>query len=141
MFMNFRSSARVLLGATVALSFLQNPVPAHSAGLDKTTTGSVARYASPAGLARKASFGGSVDVKPASSTLKTGLKALDKRDMPTALAARKRLRPGTLERKVLAWAIAVDGRNVPHDTLLSIANDLAEWPAHHLLLILRVLIR
>ncbi len=91
-------------------------------------TGSIGSYASSAGLARVAGGRSLADIKPASKTLKLGLNALDKNDTATALRARSALRAGTLERKIMAWAIAVDGNNVPAETLVSIMNDLSHWP-------------
>ena len=69
-----------------------------------------------------------VDTRPASATLQRGLTALDRRDMPTALSARQQLKLGTLERKLLAWAIAMRGDGVDVATLSSIAEDLPDWP-------------
>ncbi len=90
--------------------------------LDKLTTGSVAAQAG----ARKTV---AANIAPASATLKRGLNALDRRRVSDALKARQQLRPGTLERKVLAWAIAVSGDGVDATTLSSIANDLSDWPS------------
>ncbi|MEL6504273.1 MAG: lytic transglycosylase domain-containing protein [Pseudomonadota bacterium] len=68
------------------------------------------------------------DQSPASKTLKAGLDALDKDRMSVALAARSKLPGGSLERKVMAWAIAMNGEDVDALTLSKIANDLAYWP-------------
>ena len=106
-----RLSRMVVLGLMLAAA----PGPALS--LDKLTTGSVAAQA-----VRVA------NIAPASPTLKRGLSALRKGRVSEALKARERLRPGTLERKLMAWAIAVHGRGVDVRTLTAIANDLPDWP-------------
>ncbi len=122
----------VVLG-TLALSFgLTVAVPSQVfAGqkTDKTITGSVGNYTSTAALSGQIRRSSSVDIAPASATLKRGLKALSRNDMKTALKARRSLRGGSLERKVLAWAIAVDGRGVDAATLAGIEQDLSYWPA------------
>ena len=91
-------------------------------------TGSVAGYASAATLSKSGASTSRLDISPASSTLKRGLKALRKNKMKQALAARSALRSGSLERKVMAWAIAMDGRGVDVETLSKISQDLADWP-------------
>ncbi len=95
-----------------------------------SSTGSVTRYASTAGLVRSGNGNGNsiLDSSPASATLKSGLKALRKGDMAKALANRRALPSGSLERKVLAWAIAMNGKNVDVTTLHKISNDLSHWP-------------
>ncbi|MEE9375325.1 MAG: transglycosylase SLT domain-containing protein [Rhizobiaceae bacterium] len=94
----------------------------------KLITGGVANYASTASLAKSGMNSSRLDISPASITLKRGLKALSKKNMKTALAARQSLRAGSLERKVMAWAIAIDGRGVDVVTLSKISQDLAHWP-------------
>ena len=99
-----------LTSLALAGSLIAGTSVSFAAKIDKRKTGSVGSYASSATLARSGGKPGNVDIKPASSTLKKGLRALDKRDMKTALKARAALRAGTLERKVMAWAIAMNGR-------------------------------
>ncbi len=94
----------------------------------KPIAGSVSGYASVATLSKSGTNSTRLDVSPASSTLKQGLKALSKKDMKRALAARSSLRAGSLERKVMAWAIAMDGREVDSATLSKISQDLSDWP-------------
>ena len=94
----------------------------------KLITGSVSGYASAATLSKSGMNSSRLDISPASSTLKRGLKALGKNNMKRALAARHSLRAGSLERKVMAWAIAMDGRNVGAETLSKISQDLSDWP-------------
>ena len=119
-------SSKILKLSSIALmgSLVLAPNTSLAAKKDKRT----ASYASSTTLARFAGKPGNVDIKPASATLKNGLRALDKRDMKTAMKARSALRAGTLERKVMAWAIAMNGRGVPAETLMSISNDLSNWP-------------
>ncbi len=76
----------------------------------------------------KPSKAGSVDIRPASKALKRGLDAVDDDDTKTALEARAALKPGSIERKVLAWAIALNDENVDAATLSNIAGDLGGWP-------------
>ena len=85
-------------------------------------------YGSAGTLAATTARSTSNDTAPASKTLRDGLNALDRGDMGTALKARSKLAAGTLERKVLAWSIALDGRGVDAITLSGIADDLAAWP-------------
>lgn len=85
-------------------------------------------YGSAGTLAKSSGGSQRVDITPASKTLKRGLKALDKNDQKAALAARRALRAGTLERKVMAWAIAMDGRVNDPMLLSQISQDLAHWP-------------
>ncbi len=117
-----------LSSLVLASSLLVLPSASYAGSVDKRKTGSVGSYASSTTLARSGGKPGNVDIKPASSTLKNGLRALDKRDMKSALRARSALRAGTLERKVMAWAIAMNGNDVSAETLISISNDLSNWP-------------
>ena len=91
-------------------------------------TGSVGSYSSSAALAKSGRSTSRLDVSPASKTLKNGLNALRKGKMNRALKARAALKPGRIERKVMAWAIAMKGKGVDAVTLHSIANDLSHWP-------------
>ena len=111
--------ARLSRMAVLGLVLATAPGPAFS--LDKLTTGSVGAQAG----AKKSQI---VNIAPASPTLKRGLDALHKGRVSEALKAREKLRPGTLERKLMAWAIAVHGQGVDVRTLTAIANDLPDWP-------------
>lgn len=113
--------SKTLLSASFAALLLGQAHPVYAASSGNT-------YASTGALAKGAAKSGVRDIAPASNTLKRGLKALDKRDMKAALAARSALRAGTLERKVMAWAIAMNGRGVDPMLLNTIASDLANWP-------------
>lgn len=62
-------------------------------------------------------------------SLKQGLNALDKGDVSTALAIRSGLAAGSLDRKILAWAIALSGKpGIKSGTIAKIASDLSSWP-------------
>lgn len=86
-----------------------------------------------------AAIGAGVDVRgafitapsaPADATqLKGGLEALAKGDIATARALRDRLPEGSLDRHLLAWAIATGGgSSVPSADIASAADMLPGWP-------------
>lgn len=97
---------------------------------DQTNVGSVAAIGSmlqpstgPVASSRRA------DVAPINGNLKAGLDALAGRDAKKALAIRAGLRPGSIERKVLAWAIALSGQpGIPSGEIAAIVADLPDWP-------------
>ncbi len=61
--------------------------------------------------------------------LKDGLRALGKGDTRLALGIRANLAPGSLDRKILAWAIALSGQDgVLSGEISGIAKDLSKWP-------------
>ena len=63
-------------------------------------------------------------------SLKGGLDALQDGNGARALGIRKGMRPGSLDRKILAWAIAISGsKTVTSSEIASIARDLPGWPA------------
>ncbi len=65
----------------------------------------------------------------ASSALKTGLDALSDNDAAQALAARNSLPEGSLDRRILTWAIASSGmRDVPYREIAAATRELAGWP-------------
>lgn len=97
-------------------------------GLPTTWVNSSDQIVSGGSAAQAASRDRGDAIRPASVTLRRGLDALRRNDMAQALAARKDLRAGTVERKVMAWAIAMDGRNVDGATISGIAQDLSGWP-------------
>lgn len=75
--------------------------------------------------------GARITVSPARGDLRTGLDALTGKDIARALAIRAGLAPGSVERKTLAWAIAMSGQNgVPSGEIAAIAADLPDWPGH-----------
>ncbi len=68
-------------------------------------------------------------VAPMSGDLKSGLDSIGRKDARKALAIRAGMRPGSLERKVLAWSIALSGlSDIPASEIAAIANDLRDWP-------------
>lgn len=65
----------------------------------------------------------------ASSALKTGLDALSGNDAAQALAARNSLPEGSLDRRILTWAIASSGmRDVPYREIAAATRELTGWP-------------
>ncbi len=69
------------------------------------------------------------NVSPIKGTLKDGLKALGKKDVKHALGIRAGLAAGSLDRKILAWSIAISGLDgVLSGEIYSIASDLSAWP-------------
>ena len=78
---------------------------------------------------RLPSSGNTNSVPPIKGSLKDGLQALDKGEISRALGIRAGLVPGSLDRKILAWAIALSGKpGVRSGTILKIAKDLPDWP-------------
>jgi soluble lytic murein transglycosylase len=66
---------------------------------------------------------------PIKGSLKDGLKALSKKDVKRALGIRAWLAAGSLDRKILAWSIAISGmEGVLSGEISSIASDLPTWP-------------
>ena len=69
------------------------------------------------------------DVEPVSTDLREGLDALSNRDAAAAIAARDRLPPGSLDRHILTWSIAVSGqRGVPSWEIANAQRELKGWP-------------
>ena len=74
--------------------------------------------------------GTQANVTPISGSLKDGLNALSKNDVQRALAIRAGMKAGTLDRKLLAWSLAVSGKEgLDARTISNIARDLHNWPA------------
>lgn len=68
-------------------------------------------------------------VAPVSDDLKAGLDALSAKDPMQAFAIRDRMRPGTLDRHIMTWAIAVSGqKGVPSVEIAAAAQELQGWP-------------
>ncbi|MDJ0614145.1 MAG: lytic transglycosylase domain-containing protein [Rhizobiaceae bacterium] len=68
-------------------------------------------------------------VTPVNGTLSQGFSALEDGDINRALGIRAGMQSGSLDRKLLAWAIGISGRDgVKSGTIASIANDLPDWP-------------
>ncbi|MEC9343355.1 MAG: transglycosylase SLT domain-containing protein [Pseudomonadota bacterium] len=68
-------------------------------------------------------------VTPVAGSLKSGLDALSSKDARKALAIRAGMQAGSLERKLLAWSIAMSGLpDIPSAEIAAIAGDLPDWP-------------
>lgn len=79
-------------------------------------TGSIPRVVSP-------------DQSSSLSLLKQGLDALAANDPQTALAAREKLTPGTLDHHLITFAIATSGlRGIPSHEIAAAARELKGWP-------------
>jgi len=63
-----------------------------------------------------------------SKTFETGLRALYKDQTSVVLKARSALRPGSIERKTLDWAIAMRGRSFSPALLVEASAGLKNWP-------------
>lgn len=64
-----------------------------------------------------------------SGSLKSGLDALSDKNTARALGIRAGLPAGSLERKALAWAIALSGQaGITSGEIAAIAADLPDWP-------------
>jgi len=62
-------------------------------------------------------------------TLKDGLKALSSKNVAKARAIRYGLKPGSVDRKILAWSIALSNRQeVTSGEIAEIAQQLPHWP-------------
>ncbi len=69
------------------------------------------------------------EIAPVSGTLKDGLEALYDGKVERALAIRAGMPGGMMDRKILAWAIALSGKqDVPAITILDVMTDLPNWP-------------
>lgn len=68
-------------------------------------------------------------VSAVSGSLRQGLDALADKETSRALSIRAGMRTGSLERKVLAFAIALSGQPaIPSSEIARIAIDLPDWP-------------
>ncbi|MEZ5790417.1 MAG: lytic transglycosylase domain-containing protein [Nitratireductor sp.] len=77
----------------------------------------------------QASIATTLKVTPVSGDLKSGLDALTSKDVAKALAIRAGLPANSLERKILAWAIALSGQSgIPSAEIAAIASGLPDWP-------------
>ena len=73
-------------------------------------------------------------VAPVKGSLKQGLEALRKGNTNLALSIRAGLQAGSLDRKILAWSIALAGQDVLlSGEISSIAKDLPHWPAQKIM--------
>ncbi len=68
-------------------------------------------------------------VRAVNGTLKDGLSAIGKGDTTRALGIRAGMAAGSLDRKLLAWVIAISGKDgISSGTIAKIAGDLPAWP-------------
>ena len=68
-------------------------------------------------------------VSPIKGNLLDGLEALQKNDTKRALGIRAGMAVGSLDRKILAWSIALSGQDAIFSGEISnIARDLTNWP-------------
>lgn len=68
-------------------------------------------------------------VRPVEGDLKNGLQALSDNNALRARAIREGMTPGSLDREILTWAIALTGgRDVPAIEIANAARTLAGWP-------------
>ncbi|MBN9072872.1 MAG: lytic transglycosylase domain-containing protein [Rhizobiales bacterium] len=114
-------SRRGTAAALAAAVFLAAPSHAgeKSGRLDRIVTASISQLASFAGEA------GPADME----RLKAGLDALAGGDVDAARAARDALVPGSLDRHILTWAIAVrGGSRIPSAEIAAAARELPGWP-------------
>jgi len=100
------------------------PVP--SPRPDLTITNSVSPVTNVASLV----VGSAQNSVPAiRGSLTQGFSALEGGDINRALSIRAGLQHGSLDRKLLAWAIAVSGKKgIKSGTISAIARDLPNWP-------------
>lgn len=116
-------------GETRALDIdllINNNVPVPTERPDTVKTGSVQARTFDAGLV---SSGKRNDASPRSGSLKQGLEALRSNNIDEALGIRAGMAPGGLDRKLLAWAIALSGKDdIRSGEIYEIAKDLPDWP-------------
>ena len=115
---------------TLALAGVMT-LPCATAGVaisKELTTGSVTRYANAARLTTNAIKASRVGIKAASSTLKSGLTALDRKNTKSASIAYHKLRKGTLERKLMGWSLARKGEGLDVATLVALEQQVLDWP-------------
>jgi len=63
-------------------------------------------------------------------TFTKGMEALSNKDAATARGIRESLPAGSLEQKVLSWAIALSGLSgIPSTEIAKAASELGEWPS------------
>lgn len=109
---------------------LQNipiPEPNPRNAIPVATTKSTAAAATSTTVA--VAIGKPAKVQPVSGSLKSGLDAISKKDGKKALSIRAGMPAGSLQRKTLAWAIALSGLpGIPSADIASIARDLPDWP-------------
>lgn len=110
-----------LLGATLALM----PGMADGGGVDVQVTSAIPMP----GLQDSGPQDAAASPSPSVGILKSGLDALAANDIPAARAVREALPANSLDRHILAWAIALYGGNqVPSGDIADAAKMLPNWP-------------
>lgn len=105
---------------------IEQNVPIPTARPDQITTGAI--QAKPLKISLVQS-GQKNQVTPVKGSLKQGLEALRKGDINLALSIRAGLQVDSLDRKILAWSIALSGQDgLLSGEISSIAKDLQNWP-------------
>ena len=103
--------------------------------LDNSAVGSVTSLArkgvlansGPVAVSRNANVG--ANAAALGGTLGDGLDALQDKDATKALGIRESLPAGSLERRLLSWAIALSGLSgISSGEIARTANELTEWP-------------
>jgi len=113
-----RQNRFALISAIIALM----PAAANAATVDTQLTAAIP--ARPGGFANAgATASGDIGI------LKSGLDALSAKDIARARAIRDTLPPDSLDRHILAWAIALRGGDqVPSGEIAAVAQALPGWP-------------
>ena len=111
-----------------AVGELPVPTPRPDAGGTDATTTSTIR---PASVVNASSINTAPKIAPVRGSLEEGLDALTTKDARRALAIRAGMAPGSLDRKILAWTIALSGQeDIPSGEIAAISRDLPDWPGH-----------
>jgi soluble lytic murein transglycosylase len=72
------------------------------------------------------------EIVPIKGTLKQGLEALYDGKVERALAIHAGMAADILDRKILAWTVALSGKSgVPAITILDVMTSLSDWPGQH----------
>ena len=69
------------------------------------------------------------NVTPATGNLRQGLEAIGNKKINKARSIRLGMRAGSLDRKILAWSIALSSqKGIPSAEIAAISRDLSTWP-------------
>ena len=75
------------------------------------------------------SVGSTPSISASRGSLRQGLEAISKKDISKALSIRQGMAGGSLDRKILAWAIALSGQSgVSSSDIANISSALSTWP-------------
>ncbi len=110
----------------IGLLINNNNVPVPTVRPDAIHTGSIQAKPLNVGLVNS---GNKNNATPIKGSLKQGLEALRKSDIRRALNIRAGMPAGSLDRKLLAWSIALSGKSgIKSGEISGIAKDLSRWP-------------